>query len=161
MFALKFLKKDKFDSYDDYIQNGAPIVPENFNFSYDVIDVLAKENPVDIALLWTNDAGETKKFTFLDLSRMSNAAANFLSSRGLTRGDTVLLFMRRRWEYWILMLAMHKLGVIPIPSTNQLKAEDIEYRIEQAESKAIIAFDDGHILNEIKTAIGDRNVQLI
>lgn len=64
---------------------------------------------------------------------MSNAAANFLTSRGLTRGDTVLLFMRRRWEYWILMLAMHKAGIIPIPSTNQLKAEDIEYRIERAD----------------------------
>ena len=161
MFGLKFLKKTKFDNYDDYIENGAPIVPEHFNFSYDVIDVLANETPDNIALLWENDSGEKKKFTFRDLSRMSNAVANFLLSRGLTRGDTVLLFMRRRWEYWILMLAMHKIGVIPIPSTNQLKAEDIEYRIEQAESKAIIVFDDGHILNEIKTAIGNRNVQLI
>lgn len=161
MFGLKFLKKTKFDNYDDYIENGAPIVPEHFNFSYDVIDVLANETPDNIALLWENDSGEKKKFTFRDLSRMSNAVANFLLSRGLTRGDTVLLFMRRRWEYWILMLAMHKIGVIPIPSTNQLKAEDIEYRIEQAESKAIIVFDDDHILNEIKTAIGNRNVQLI
>ena len=161
MFALRFLKKAKFDSYDDYVQNGAPIVPENFNFSYDVIDVLAKENPNDIALLWTDDSGEVKKFSFLDLSRMSSAVANFLTSRGLKKGDTVLLFMRRRWEYWILMLAMHKVGVIPIPSTNQLKAEDIEYRIDQADSKAIIYFDDGHILNEIKTAVGEKNIQLI
>ena len=161
MFALRFLKKAKFDSYDDYVQNGAPIVPENFNFSYDVIDVLAKENPDDIALLWTDDSGEVKKFSFLDLSRISSAVANFLTSRGLKKGDTVLLFMRRRWEYWILMLAMHKVGVIPIPSTNQLKAEDIEYRIDQADSKAIIYFDDGHILNEIKTAVGEKNIQLI
>ena len=161
MFALRFLKKAKFDSYDDYVQNGAPIVPENFNFSYDVIDVLAKENPNDIALLWTDDSGEVKKFSFLDLSRMSSAVANFLTSRGLKKGDTVLLFMRRRWEYWILMLAMHKVGVIPIPSTNQLKAEDIEYRIDQADSKAIIYFDDRHILNEIKTAVGEKNIQLI
>lgn len=161
MFALKFLKKDKFDSYDDYIQNGAPIVPENFNFSYDVIDELAKETPDDMALLWTNDSGEVKKFSFKDLSRMSNSVANFLTSRGLMRGDTALLFMRRRWEYWILMLAMHKVGVIPIPSTNQLKAEDIEYRIGQAESKAIFAFDDGHIIKEIKTAIGDRDIPII
>ena len=161
MFALKFLKKDKFDSYDDYIQNGAPIVPENFNFSYDVIDELAKETPDALALLWTNDSGDVKKFTFKDLSQMSNSVANFLTSRGLKKGDTTLLFMRRRWEYWILMLAMHKVGVIPIPSTNQLKAEDIEYRIEQAESKAIFAFDDGHIINEIHTAIGERYIPII
>ena len=161
MFAQNFLKKTEFDNYDDYIQNGAPIVPDNFNFAYDVIDVLARQEPDKLALLWTDDSGEKKRFTFRDLGRMSSAAANFLASRGLVRGDTVLLFMRRRWEYWILMLAMHKMGVIPIPSTNQLKAEDIEYRIAQADAKAIIAFDDGHIVNEITAAIGDKSVQLM
>ncbi len=161
MFAQNFLKKTEFDNYDDYIQNGAPIVPDNFNFAYDVIDVLAHQEPDKLALLWTDDSGEKKRFTFRDLGRMSSAAANFLASRGLVRGDTVLLFMRRRWEYWILMLAMHKMGVIPIPSTNQLKAEDIEYRIAQADAKAIIAFDDGHIVNEITAAIGDKSVQLM
>ena len=161
MFALRFLKKDKFENYNDYVQNGKPQVPDNFNFSYDVIDVLAKETPDKVALLWTNDTNEKKSFTFSDLSRMSNAAANFLTSRGLHKGDTVLLFLRRRWEYWILMLAMHKIGVIPIPSTNQLKTEDIEYRIQQADVKAIIAFDDGHVLNEIKNALTDKDIQLI
>ena len=161
MFALKFLKKNKFDNYEDYKTNGVPQIPDNFNFSYDVIDVLAKEDPTKVALIWTNDNNEKKSFTFKDLSEMSNAVANFLTSKGLKKGDTVLLFLRRRWEYWILMLAMHKLGVIPIPSTNQLKAEDIEYRIQQADVKAIIAFDDGHIINEIKNAIKDKNIQLI
>ncbi len=161
MFALKFLKKNIFENYEDYKQNAAPQVPDNFNFSYDVIDELAKETPEKVALLWTNDDKETKSFTFKDLSKMSNSVANFLASKGLVKGDTVLLFMRRRWEYWILMLAMHKLGVIPIPSTNQLKTEDIEYRIQQADVKAIIAFDDGHILNEIKNAIGEKGIQLI
>ncbi len=161
MFASKFLKKDKFDSYEDYIQNGAPVVPENFNFAYDVIDVLATETPNNLALLWTDDSGEIKRFTFRDLSLMSGALANYLTSLGMNRGDTALLFMRRRWEYWILMLAMHKAGIIPIPSTNQLKAEDIEYRIRQADTKYIFAYDDGHIINEIKTAIGTSDVKLI
>lgn len=161
MFALKFLKKQKFDNYEDYRENGAPIVPENFNFAYDVIDVLGETEPDKVALIWQNDDGEKKTITFRDLSRMSGAAANFLKSRGLTKGDTVLMFMRRRWEYWVLMMAMHKAGIIPIPSTNQLKAEDIKYRIGAAETKAIIAFDDGHIINEIKTAVGDAPIQLI
>ena len=161
MFALKFLKKNNFDDYNDYIKNAIPKIPSNFNFSYDVIDAIANEKPDKVALLWTNDSGEKKSFTFKDLSKQSNAVANFLSSRGLVKGDTVLLFLRRRWEYWILMLAMHKLGVIPIPSTNQLKTEDIEYRIQQADVKAIVAFDDGHVVNEIKKAIGDKNIQFI
>ncbi|MCR5194641.1 MAG: AMP-binding protein [Alphaproteobacteria bacterium] len=161
MFATRFLSKQHFDSYQDYIENARPIVPENFNFAYDVIDVIAKETPEKKAIIWVDDNGNKKDFTFADLSKMSNSVANFLVSRGLTKGDTVLLFLRRRWEYWVLMMAMHKVGVIPIPSTNQLKAEDIKYRIDAAESKAIIAFDDGHIINEIKTAIGDSDVMLI
>ncbi len=161
MFALKFLKKDKFDNYDDYVQNAVPVIPDNFNFAYDVVDQIAIAEPDKVAIIWTNDANEKKTFTFRDLSRMSNAAANFLTSRGLSRGDTVLMFMRRRWEYWVLMMAMHKAGIIPIPSTNQLKAEDIKYRINQANVKAIIAFDDGYIVNEIKSAMGDAPVPLI
>ncbi len=161
MFALNFLAKAQFDNYDDYIQNGAPIVPEHFNFAYDVIDVLADTDPDKVALLWTNDDGEKRSFTFRDLSRMSNSVANFLASQGLVKGDTVLLFMRRRWEYWVLMMAMHKLGVIPIPSTNQLKSEDIKYRIDAAGVRTIIAFDDGHIVGEIRDAIGDADVRLI
>ena len=161
MFATRFLTKEKFENYEDYLQNGTPIVPENFNFAYDVIDVIARETPEKRAIIWVDDSGDKKFFTFSDLSRMSNAVANYLVSRGLKKGDTVLLFLRRRWEYWVLMMAMHKTGIIPIPSTNQLKAEDIKYRIDTAESKAIIAFDDGHIIPEIKSAIGDSDVMLI
>ena len=161
MFATRFLSKSTFESYQDYIQNGKPIVPENFNFAYDVIDVIARETPEKPAIIWVDNSGECIHFSFADLSRMSNAVANYLMSRGLKRGDTVLLFLRRRWEYWILMIAMHKTGIIPIPSTNQLKSEDIKYRIDTADTRAIIAFDDGHIIPEIKTAIGDSDVMLI
>ena len=162
MFATRFLGKENFDSYDDYIKNAAPIVPENFNFAYDVVDVIAAETPDKVAILWTNDAGEKKTVTFQMLSRWSNAVANFLTARGLKKGDTVLLFLRRRWEYWVLMMAMHKVGVIPIPSTNQLKTKDIKYRIDTADVQAIVSFDDGHIVNEIKSAMGENSaVQLI
>ncbi len=162
MFFKRFLKQDRFDNYDDYRQNAVPRVPENFNFAYDVVDVIADENPDKLALLWVNDSGEKKQITFKMLSQWSNAVANFLAERGLKKGDTVLLFMRRRWEYWVLMMAMHKLGVIPIPSTNQLKTKDIEYRLKAAGAAAIIAFDDGVILGEIKNALGDsQGVQLI
>lgn len=161
MFATRFLTKSTFENYQDYVENARLVVPDNFNFAYDVIDVIARETPDKLAIIWVDDNGGKKTFTFKQLSEMSNAAANFLTSRGLKRGDTVLLFLRRRWEYWILMMAMHKTGIIPIPSTNQLKAEDIKYRIDTADCRAIIAFDDGHIVNEIKMAIGESDVQLI
>lgn len=161
MFATRFLGRDKFESYSDYIENATVNVPDDFNFAYDVIDVIAAENPDKIAIIWIGEDGTRREFTFRDLSRMSGATANFLRARGVGRGDTVLLFLRRRWEYWVLMMAMHKLGAIPIPSTNQLKAEDIKYRIDTADVHTIIAFDDGHIMNEIRTAMGDANIDLI
>ena len=68
MFALNFLKKQKFDSYSDYLENAIPVVPEHFNFAYDVIDELAKQSPDDIAVLWTNDSGDHKTLTVRDLS---------------------------------------------------------------------------------------------
>ena len=162
MFFKRFLKQGEFNNYDDYLKNAVPNIPDNFNFAYDVVDVIADETPDKVAILWTDDAGEKKSITFKMLSQWSNAVANFLTAHGLKKGDTVLLFMRRRWEYWVLMMAMHKLGVIPIPSTNQLKTKDIKYRLDAANAAAVIAFDDGVIMNEIKSAIGaDENIQLI
>ena len=162
MFATRFLGKEKFENYDDYIQNAIPTVPDNFNFAYDVVDEIARETPDKVAILWTNDSNEKKSITFKMLSDMSNAVANYLASRGIKRGDTVLLFMRRRWEYWVLMMAMHKICAIPIPSTNQLKSKDIKYRLDTANVRTVISFDDGMIMNEIKTAIGeDDKIQLI
>ena len=152
MFYKKFLKKSKFDNYQDFQKNGAPIVPEKFNFAYDMVDVMADEQPDKIALIWTDDTGAKMEFSYKTLSEMSSAAAKFLISRGIGHGDTVLLFLRRRWEYWILMMALHKIGAIAIPSTSMLKASDIQYRIDKAEVKTIIAFDDGNIMNEIKSA---------
>ena len=162
MFATRFLGKEKFENYDDYIQNAIPTVPDNFNFAYDVVDEIARETPDKVAILWTNDSNEKKSITFKMLSDMSNAVANYMASRGIKRGDTVLLFMRRRWEYWVLMMAMHKICAIPIPSTNQLKSKDIKYRLDTANVRTVISFDDGMIMNEIKTAIGeDDKIQLI
>lgn len=161
MFASRFLGRDSFDSYDDYLENATLNIPDNFNFAYDVIDVIARDAPDKIAIIWIGDDGTRRDFTFRELSRMSGAAANYLRARGVGRGDTVLMFLRRRWEYWVLMMAMHKLGAIPIPSTNQLKAEDIKYRIDTADVHTIIAYDDGHIMDEIRAAMGDANIDLI
>ena len=152
MFAKRFLHKDVFGNYDDYVQNAAPVVPENFNFAYDVIDEIARETPDKLAVLWVNDSGDRKEITFKMLSQWSGAVANFLRTRGVTKGDAVLLFMRRRWEYWVLMMAMHRLGAIPIPSTNQLKAEDIKFRIKAADVKTdrlFFSFSSGGIKSYI------------
>ncbi len=161
MFIQKFLSKTKFDSSSDYQNNAKPIVPDNFNFAYDVIDEKAKLCPEKSALLWTDDSGEKKTFNYKQLSEMSNSVANFLTEKGIKSGDCVLLFLRRRWEYWVLMMALHKVGATPIPSTNQLKAHDIEYRISMADVKNIVYFDDGYIKNEIDQCVNGKDIQII
>jgi acetyl-CoA synthetase len=158
MILSRFMKKTNFASYADYLENGAPVVPDRFNFAYDVVDVLANETPESRAILWTDDTGIEKVITFRDLSELSNMAANALTAQGVRKFDTVLLFLRRRWEYWVLMMALHKIGAIAIPSTNQLKMHDILYRLDMARVDAVIAYDDGRIITEIESALADHKV---
>lgn len=128
-------------------------VPENFNFSYDVIDVYAKEAPEKRALVWCDDTDEEHIFTFSEISRYSQQAANFLVDKGIKKGDRVMLFLRRRYEFWWLMPALHRIGAIAIPATTQLLDDDIIYRNNSADIKMIIAMDDGKIEKQVDLAM--------
>lgn len=112
--------------------------PEDFNFGYDVVDAIAAETPNKRALVWCNGDGEERIFTFDDVSRLSNRAANVFKQAGLRRGDRVMLLLKRHYEYWICTIALHKLGVVIIPATHMLTAGDIAYRIECANVKGIV-----------------------
>lgn len=153
MFIKRFLKKTEFNDYEDYRQSGIVKVPENFNYAYDVIDVLAEEQPDLKALYWTNDEGKKKIFTFKDISELSNQAVHILKEAGVAKGDTVLIFLRRHYMYWVLMMALHKLGAVAIPSTSQLKAHDITYRLDMANIKAVVALDVPGIMTELEEAL--------
>ena len=153
MFFQRFLKKYVFDNYDDYKENATPIVPENFNFAYDIVDVYAEEEPTKRALVWCNDNEEEKIFTFADISLKSKQIANFITAQGIKKGDSVMLILRRRYEYWLTIVALHRIGAIAIPATEQLLKKDIEYRISAANVKMIIASDNVHLLDEVDKAI--------
>lgn len=141
----KFLEKTKFDSYNDFITNYKLRIPENFNFGYDIIDVYAKEEPDKPALLHYNDNGEEPvitNYTFGDISRMSNQAANFYKKHGIRRGDSVLFIVRERVEAWICFVALMKIGAVAIPASFQLTYDDIMYRCKLADVKMICSVDD-------------------
>ena len=148
----RFLKKTNFESYDDFMQNYEVCMPEHFNFAYDVVDAWAKENPEKRAMLWTNEAGEERTFTFGDMKRWSDRTASYLQSLGIRRGDVVMLILKRRYEWWWTMLALHKLGAIVVPATHLLRAHDIEYRCNAAKIKAIVACGDNDIINNVEEA---------
>ncbi|MBR5036383.1 MAG: AMP-binding protein [Prevotella sp.] len=149
----RFLRKTTFTSVDDYQENLEFIVPENFNFAYDVVDAWAEEEPDKLALLWTNDEGEELRLTFADLKQRSDQAAAYLQQLGIAHGDMVMLILKRRLEWWISMLALHKLGAVAIPATHMLTKKDIVYRNTRASVKAIICADDPYVMSQIEAAL--------
>ena len=153
--AHDFLVEDReFKDYDDFSKNCKLKAPENFNFAYDIVDRYAKEDPKKRALLWIDDnSDQPLDFTFIDISRESKRAAYWLSRKGIKKGDTVMLVLRRRYEWWILMPALHRIGAIVIPATDQLLQSDIEYRTNAADVKMIISYDNPHIQEEIEKAM--------
>lgn len=138
----------------DALKNGFKIkIPENFNFAYDVVDRYAKEDPEKRALVWCDDHGGERIFTFKEMSEESQRAANFLVRHGIQKGDVVILILRRRFEFWFFMLAMHRIGAVAVPATNQLLQKDIEFRTNAAQVKMIISLDDPKIQAEVEKAM--------
>ncbi len=148
MLLNKFLPRTDFESYEDFMQNYKVIVPEDFNFGYDIVDEWARLDENKKALLWCNDHGEEKVFTFKDISRLSNKAANYFKSIGIKKGDVIMMILRRRWEYWICAVALHKIGAVIIPNTLQLTKKDIIYRCNASSAKAIICVNDEFVLTQ-------------
>jgi acetyl-CoA synthetase len=148
----RFLYKTQFDSYEDFVKNYKVKVPDNFNFAYDVIDVIAKETPDKIALVWCNDLGDEKIITFSGMKRLSDKAANFFKGLGIRKGDTVMLTMKGRYEWWYTILALHRIGAIPIPATHMLTTKDIVYRLRLANIKMVVAADEKSLINYVDAA---------
>ncbi len=151
----RFLKQTTFTSVEDYNKNLEFIIPENFNFAYDVMDAWAKEAPDKLALLWTNDQGEEIRATFGQLKEQSDQAASYLQSLGIGKNDPVMLILKRRYEWWVVMLALCKIGAIVIPATHMLTKKDIIYRNTRASVKAIICVDDPYVVSQIQAAKDD------
>jgi len=152
MILNKFLSRIDYESYEDLYKNFKISIPENFNFAYDVVDEYAKTEPKREALVWCDDNDESHIFTFKDLSLASQRTANFLIEQGIKKGDRVMLILRRRYEFWFFLLALHRIGAIAIPATNMLAAEDLEYRFNAAEVKMIVTYDEPTLQKEIDKA---------
>lgn len=139
---------------DDYIDENYKIkTPEHFNFAFDVVDRFATEDSEKIALVWCNDKKDEKILTFGQMAKNVNKTANVLKSLGIKKGDSVMLILRRRYEFWYMLLALHKIGAIAVPATVQLLTSDIVYRIEKAHIKMIVALNDEQVVEHIENAL--------
>ena len=150
----KYVPKTEFNSYEDFYANFSITIPENFNFAYDVIDVLAAENGGGRALVWCDEKGAEAAFTFAEMKTLSDKAANAFQSAGIGKGDPVMLILKRRWQYWPVLLALHKLGAIAIPATHLLTTKDIVYRCKAASIAAIVCVDDSDLMLRVDEAEG-------
>lgn len=151
----RFLDKVDFESYDDFMQNFHIKDLPGFNFAYDVVDEWARIEPDRKALLWTNEAGDVRQFTFADIKRESDKTAAYFQQLGIGRGDMVMLIMKRRYQFWFAITALHKLGAVAIPATHLLTDEDIVYRCQSASIRAIVAVGDDVVLDHIQKAAPD------
>lgn len=145
----RFLKQTTFSSQEDYAKHLEFIIPDHFNFAYDVMDAWAAEAPDKLAMLWTNDQDECIRFTYKDLKEQSDQTASYFRQLGIGKGDMVMLILKRRYEFWLSMLALHKLGAVAIPATHMLTTHDIVYRNNRASVKAIICAGEEYILKQV------------
>jgi acetyl-CoA synthetase len=151
----KYLPRTEFASYEDFKQNYKVIVPDNFNFGFDIVDAWAEQDKDMPALVWCDDLQNEMHFTFADIKKLSNRAANYFISLGIKKGSTVLVILRRRWEYWIIAVALHKIGAVLIPASLQLTKKDITYRANAADVQAIICLNDDFVIAQTEGAFPD------
>ncbi|WP_010424336.1 AMP-binding protein [Anaerophaga thermohalophila] len=151
----KYLDQPEFESLADFRNNFRIKIPENFNFAYDIVDEYARLEPEKVALVWVNDEGEHRNFTYRELKEESDKTASWFQSLGFERGDKIMLILKRRYEFWFAILALHKIGAIAIPATHLLTEKDIIYRCNAADIKALVCVGEENVINHVEKALPD------
>ena len=125
---------------------------DKFNFAFDIVDEIAKKDPEKLAMLHSDKNKVERRFTFNDMKRASNQCANYFKSLGIKKGDRVMLVLKRHYQFWYAILALHKLGAVAIPATNLLQEHDFDYRFNAAEVSAIVCTADGDVAHQVDLA---------
>ena len=125
---------------------------EKFNFAYDVVDEIAKKTPDKIAMIYVDKDHNEKNFTFADIRKYSCQTANYFKSLGIKRGDKVMLVLKRHYQFWFSILALHRIGAIAIPASNMFRSHDYIYRFNAADVSAIVCSADSWIADEVDIA---------
>jgi acetyl-CoA synthetase len=146
----KYTNRIEFDSYEDFKADFKILIPENFNFAWDVVDEIALKSPDKTAMVWCDDTGNEAVFTFGQMKYYSDKAANFFRSAGIRKGDPVMLILKRHYEFWFCTLALNKIGAITIPATHLLSTKDIIYRNNAADIRMIVCIPDPVVIQHIE-----------
>ncbi len=125
---------------------------DKYNFAFDTVDAIAKKDPEKLAMIHIDKYKNERRFTYNDMKRSSAQVANYFKSLGIKRGDRVMLVLKRHYQFWFSILALHKLGAIAIPATNLLQEHDFDYRFKAAGVSAIVCTADGDVANQVDLA---------
>lgn len=126
-------------NYEKKFQSWKWDIPDKYNIGYDVVDKHAEtEKKNKVALYWENAEGESEKFTFGEMKTLTNKFGNALKKLGFKKGDRFLIRLPNLPDFQVSFLGGVKVGAIPIPSSVMFKAHEIEYRINDSNSKAVI-----------------------
>ncbi|NMB79072.1 MAG: AMP-binding protein, partial [Methanomicrobiales archaeon] len=128
--------------YDEMYRNFRIDVPEYFNFGFDVIDAWANKDRNKLAMIWVNQEGVEKRYTFWDLMRLSNQIVNMMIKYGVNKGDKVMIMLPRVPEWWTFTIALIKRGAVYCPAPTMLTPKDLKYRINIADIKMIITMEE-------------------
>jgi len=115
------------------------IAPSTYNLVQEIEKYTSDKNRV--ALIWKSEEGISKNITYKNLIEQANQAANVMLESGLKQGDVVLVMVPRLIEAYVTYIGALKAGLVVIPSSEMLRAKDIDYRLEHSEAKAIIAYE--------------------
>ena len=148
--ASKFIKT--VEDQNGFLESIDFIDEDKYNFAFDTVDAIAKKDPEKLAMIHIDKYKNERRFTFNDMKRASAQCANYFKSLGIKKGDRVMLVLKRHYQFWFSILALHKLGAIAIPATNLLQAHDFDYRFKAAEVSAIVCTADGDVANQVDIA---------
>ncbi len=152
----RFVERTEFEGLDDFLKNFKLKIPEKpFNFGYDVVDVYAREEPSRRSLVWADDDGEMRTFTYADMKDWSDRAAAVMAAHGVKKGDSVMLVLKNRFEFWFSIIGCHKLGAVAVPATHMLMVHDLVYRFGRAKVQMIITADDDRLAGDVEAACAE------
>lgn len=150
MVLEKYLKQIDFKSYEEFNSGFEITIPESFNFACDVVDEIARTAPEKTAMVWCDDKGSEAVFSFAQMKYFSDKAANFFRSKGIRKGDRVMLILKRHFTFWFCTLGLNKIGAVTIPATHLLTAKDIVYRNNAADIRMIVCVPDPVVMQHIE-----------
>ncbi|MCL2786722.1 MAG: AMP-binding protein, partial [Methanomassiliicoccaceae archaeon] len=149
---MRYVKEEY--NEDGLISKYEMITPEDFNFAYDIVDDIAVNDPSRRALVWCDTAGNKRTYSFAEMKKLSDKAANYLLSLGIKKGEAVMVILKNNPHFWYVLMGLHKIGALAIPATFMLKKHDVEYRVNSASIVAIISVNSDGTPEAIDSAQG-------